>query len=162
MPDLTIEQVYEKYCTQITCDTWVFSLTEWNSSSAAPTACARSSKRRAMITPAKATPDWVVLAQDIKMLEIEVRLLKKHFARTCTWTVDYDASEPIKWDTTCGEAWNWYEGGLTANNVRYCHGCGGKIVEVDEPPKWDDEDDADEEWDALTTEDKEAENEHSL
>jgi hypothetical protein len=81
-------------------------------------------------------------AERLKALEDEVQQLKVQTERTCTWTVDYYCGEPIKWDTTCGEAWNWYEGGLAANNVRYCHGCGGTIVEVDEPPKWGDEEDA--------------------
>jgi hypothetical protein len=45
---------------------------------------------------------------------------------TCTWTLDDD--ELGTWASSCGELWNFIEGGPDENRVSYCHHCGGKVV----------------------------------
>ena len=44
---------------------------------------------------------------------------------TCKWMED--AGE--MWETTCGEAWAFTDGGPVENGVKFCHGC-GKPVEI--------------------------------
>lgn len=43
----------------------------------------------------------------------------------CVWTYD-DIDD--KWDTDCGEARQFTEGGPTENKARFCCYCGGKLV----------------------------------
>jgi len=31
--------------------------------------------------------------------------------------------------SACGELWSFIEGGWQDNRVRFCHGCGGKVVD---------------------------------
>jgi len=51
--------------------------------------------------------------------------------QACTWTYD-DMDD--KWDSACGEAWQFVDGGPEENRVRYCHYC-GKPVQVVVPPR---------------------------
>jgi len=45
----------------------------------------------------------------------------------CVW--EYDGSQWM-WNSSCGEAWVFTEGGPEDNNYRYCHGCGKKVHAV--------------------------------
>lgn len=44
----------------------------------------------------------------------------------CTWTFDDDDYAP-KWDTSCGEAYCFIEGGPEDSSAKFCHGCGKPI-----------------------------------
>jgi len=51
-------------------------------------------------------------------------------ARTdCEWTREEDDIEGQSWLSACGERWCFNDGGPTENKMRYCHGCGGKLIE---------------------------------
>lgn len=43
---------------------------------------------------------------------------------TCAWTHDEDDGS---WDSACGEAWQFSDGGPVENNVRFCQGCGKPV-----------------------------------
>jgi hypothetical protein len=49
----------------------------------------------------------------------------------CTWTQSPDPHMPDTYHATCGAVWTFTEGGPAENNVRFCPGCGGKLVEGD-------------------------------
>lgn len=44
----------------------------------------------------------------------------------CAWTLD-DEENGI-WQSSCGEAWSFVEGGPTENRVSFCHHCGKSVV----------------------------------
>lgn len=48
---------------------------------------------------------------------------------TCLWTPMDDDAMPGTYNTACGEAWSFTEGGIKENSVRFCHSCGGKVIE---------------------------------
>ncbi|MBH2759606.1 hypothetical protein [Serratia ureilytica] len=43
----------------------------------------------------------------------------------CEWTYDDNDS---KWDSACGEAWMFSDGGPTENGVKFCQGCGKPVL----------------------------------
>ena len=43
---------------------------------------------------------------------------------TCEWTHDEDDGF---WETACGEAWRFDDGGPGENNVHFCHSCGNSL-----------------------------------
>jgi hypothetical protein len=47
----------------------------------------------------------------------------------CTWTKSNDPNTPDTFDSNCGVVWTFTDGGPGENNVRFCPGCGGKLVE---------------------------------
>jgi hypothetical protein len=68
----------------------------------------------------------------------KARELAEHFYRLhpsaaqtapCTWTKSNDPSMPDTFDATCGVVWTFTDGGPVENDVRFCPGCGGKVVE---------------------------------
>jgi hypothetical protein len=48
---------------------------------------------------------------------------------TCAWWPENDDLMPGTYSSACGELWSFIDGGWKENNVRFCHGCGGKVVE---------------------------------
>jgi hypothetical protein len=46
----------------------------------------------------------------------------------CTWTKSNDPHMPDTFDATCGVVWTFTDGGPAENDVRFCPGCGGKVV----------------------------------
>lgn len=42
----------------------------------------------------------------------------------CLWRHDSDGT----WETSCGEAWTFIDGGPSENNARFCQGCGRPIT----------------------------------
>lgn len=44
---------------------------------------------------------------------------------TCTWTGSEDC-----WESSCGVAWTFPEGGPKDNGMRFCHCCGRALVEI--------------------------------
>jgi hypothetical protein len=53
---------------------------------------------------------------------------------TCAWTEDEDDT----WETECGHAFTFIDGGVSDNSFSFCPFCGGKIdplaFEIDEQP----------------------------
>ena len=45
---------------------------------------------------------------------------------TCEWTAT-DAFDQTYWDSACGEAWTFIDGGPADNSVRFCQGCGKPV-----------------------------------
>lgn len=45
---------------------------------------------------------------------------------TCTWTEDDEGT----WNTTCGNAFVFNDGGPKENDSSYCCYCGGKLIEA--------------------------------
>jgi hypothetical protein len=43
----------------------------------------------------------------------------------CRWTYD---EHDYKWDSACGEAWQFTDGGPEDNGVKFCQGCGKPVV----------------------------------
>lgn len=48
---------------------------------------------------------------------------------TCAWLPEDDDTMPGTYRSACGELWIFIEGGWKENRVRFCHGCGGKVVD---------------------------------
>ncbi len=48
---------------------------------------------------------------------------------TCAWSPEDDDTMPGTYRSACGELWSFIDGTWQDNRVRYCHGCGGKVVE---------------------------------
>lgn len=46
--------------------------------------------------------------------------------KQCPWTLD-DAESDV-WESSCGQTWQFTEGGPSENRARFCHYCGGRIV----------------------------------
>ncbi len=46
-------------------------------------------------------------------------------APECVWTHDRNMDS---WDSACGQKWQFNDGGPAENNVRFCHGCGGRVA----------------------------------
>ena len=57
---------------------------------------------------------------------------------TCTWTEDDDTDNSI-WDTACGEAFVFTDGGPEDNDIRFCCYCGKKLVAVHYEPESEEE-----------------------
>lgn len=49
----------------------------------------------------------------------------------CQWTPMDSDDMPDTWESACGQAWSFIDGGPAENNCKFCHGC-GKPVEVKE------------------------------
>ena len=47
-------------------------------------------------------------------------------AGVCEWTYVDDPGRDY-WDSACGEAWMFTDGGPADNNVRFCQGCGKPV-----------------------------------
>ncbi len=43
----------------------------------------------------------------------------------CKWTYD---EHDYKWDSACGESWQFTDGGPEDNHVKFCQGCGKPVV----------------------------------
>ena len=54
----------------------------------------------------------------------------------CVWTEDDDGA----WDTTCGERFEFVEGGPSDNRMTWCCYCGKPLAPA--PHVWDDPDEA--------------------
>lgn len=52
-------------------------------------------------------------------------------ADNCQWTYD---EHDYKWDSACGESWQFTDGGPEDNGVKFCQSC-GKPVELPASPK---------------------------
>lgn len=52
--------------------------------------------------------------------------------RQCEWKEhDPNGAMPDSWDSACGETWSFVDGGDPgAHNVRFCQGCGRKVLPV--------------------------------
>jgi hypothetical protein len=48
----------------------------------------------------------------------------------CRWTHDATEWEDIKWDTDCGEAFVFIDGGPKENKVKFCCYCGRPVKAV--------------------------------
>ncbi|MEL5338364.1 hypothetical protein PTR34_23940 [Serratia nevei] len=48
----------------------------------------------------------------------------------CQWTYD---EQDYKWDSGCGEAWMFSDGGPVENGVKFCQGCGKPVLLAAEP-----------------------------
>lgn len=70
------------------------------------------------------------------MVEIMERLLAQpvsggyKLASGCQWT--YDEMD-FKWDSSCGESWQFIDGGPSENGVKFCQGCGKPVLLAAEP-----------------------------
>ena len=67
-----------------------------------------------------------------------VALVREHvpetdFGNICVWTPMDSEDMPGTYDTACGRAWSFVDGGPVENDYHFCHGC-GKRVEVKEQP----------------------------
>lgn len=49
--------------------------------------------------------------------------------QTCKWTLDA-GEQGDSWDTSCGEKFQFTEGGQEENKCVYCSYCGGKLIEA--------------------------------
>lgn len=48
---------------------------------------------------------------------------------TCAWLPADDDLMPGTYCSACGELWSFIDGGWKENRVRFCHGCGGEVVD---------------------------------
>ena len=66
-------------------------------------------------------------------LRQQLEAAQKDVKRTCEWTEQDPDYASDTWSSECGEMWSFTDGGIEDNRVNFCHGCGGKIVEI----KWE-------------------------
>ena len=59
--------------------------------------------------------------------------------RTCQWRYMNWPESDSDYETECGGAWTFIEGGITENGVAFCHRCGGRVLAPSKPK--DEEDD---------------------
>ncbi|MBO1505208.1 hypothetical protein JKX24_16450 [Serratia proteamaculans] len=52
-------------------------------------------------------------------------MLAQSVSQGCKWT--YDEND-YKWDSGCGEAWMFSDGGPTENGVKFCQSCGKTVL----------------------------------
>ena len=45
---------------------------------------------------------------------------------TCTWAEDWEGN----WETSCGEAFIFYDGAPSENGMKFCCYCGKELAEV--------------------------------
>ena len=60
----------------------------------------------------------------------QLEAAQKDVKRTCEWTEQDPDYASDTWSSECGEMWSFTDGGIKDNRVNFCHGCGGKIVEI--------------------------------
>lgn len=53
--------------------------------------------------------------------------------KTCKWTCEDDGYDVEYYQSACGRAFCFMDGGPTENDYVYCPGCGGRITQADEP-----------------------------
>ena len=52
-------------------------------------------------------------------------MLAQPVSQHCEWTYDEHDS---KWDSSCGDAWMFCDGGPTENGVKFCQNCGKPVL----------------------------------
>lgn len=52
-------------------------------------------------------------------------MLAQPVSQGCEWTYDEHDS---KWDSSCGDAWMFCDGGPTENGVKFCQSCGKPVL----------------------------------
>jgi hypothetical protein len=62
----------------------------------------------------------------------------------CKWVEADPDFDDSMWETSCGEAFTFINGGPTENGVLFCHHCGKPVEVVSFDPKLKDEDDEEE------------------
>lgn len=74
--------------------------------------------------------DIVSCADVVDSGKQDARALAKKLVQTvratrgaCVWNEDDDGT----WESTCGQSWQFIEGGPGENGVRYCHACGKAV-----------------------------------
>lgn len=50
-------------------------------------------------------------------------------SRTCEWTQDSGPDFDL-WNTSCGNAFTFFDGGPKDNEVHFCNFCGAKVIQV--------------------------------
>jgi hypothetical protein len=83
-----------------------------------------------------------VANNDVSGSRAAVASLRRHLAKhmrsteqpeqeppTCEWSPEDDDTMPGTYRSDCGELWSFIDGGWKENRVRFCHGCGGKVVD---------------------------------
>jgi hypothetical protein len=56
-----------------------------------------------------------------------IEALEAQLDRTCEWSVSAHRDNEY-WSSSCGDDWMFIDGGPEENSVRFCQGCGGKVV----------------------------------
>ncbi|WP_440111681.1 hypothetical protein [Acidovorax sp. BL-A-41-H1] len=51
--------------------------------------------------------------------------VREPLIETCEWT--HDEADGF-WETSCGEAWRFDDGGPSENGMKYCHSCGKHLT----------------------------------
>lgn len=69
---------------------------------------------------------WALVTIDTQQAEIErLRAIEYNPAMFCEWICDYEGM----YVTGCERAWEFVDGDLSENGVRYCPFCGGRVTE---------------------------------
>lgn len=73
-------------------------------------------------------------------LVTDLSAARKHNERTCQWRyMDWPESSS-DYETECGAAWTFIDGGIEKNDQRFCSKCGGRVLAPAKPaPDEDDE-----------------------
>ncbi|EPK7688194.1 hypothetical protein K7Y63_003798 [Serratia marcescens] len=62
---------------------------------------------------------------DMIQQQIEPQNIPDIIPDSCEWTYD---DQDYKWDSGCGDAWMFADGGPTENGVKFCQGCGKPVL----------------------------------
>lgn len=80
-----------------------------------------------------------VQVQELKAELAQVRAeLEAQSEKRCEWT-PVDPYSESTWNTSCGETWEFTEGGPNENRVLFCQRCGCKVNAVFAPAEYDEE-----------------------
>ncbi|MFS2103610.1 hypothetical protein [Ralstonia sp. Ralssp135] len=71
------------------------------------------------------SPELVAVLTNIERVRAFEAVGQHQTTTDCAWTYD---EHDFKYDSACGEAWCFIDGGPQDNNVRFCQGCGGRVV----------------------------------
>jgi hypothetical protein len=60
--------------------------------------------------------------------ELEKQLVEAKAVKTCEWCTDAEDGEV--YETSCGKVWQFIDGGLSENSLKFCPFCGGRVKDV--------------------------------
>lgn len=63
--------------------------------------------------------------------------------KNCQWRFMDWPESGSDFETECGKAWSFNDGGIVENDVRFCNWCGGRVLPPPPPEPDEDEDDDD-------------------
>lgn len=71
--------------------------------------------------PERGNVESLLAAYDAQATEL--RALRERLNATCVWTCDSNGT----YQTGCGRGWEFTDGDIAQNGMRFCHNCGKRV-----------------------------------